>query len=97
MYMRVTDLSLGLGPSIKNISYVLVFSDPAAFDAFEQRGWQWQAGAEASAKLDDMGGAWEGAWQISPGVHVYQLTDSGLALEVFTIKAMKFYPDKGLN
>src|ERR1044071_6226406 len=32
MYMRVGEFSVGLGPALKKINYVLVFSDPAAFD-----------------------------------------------------------------
>lgn len=96
-YMRVGEISLGLGPSIKSIDLILLFKDRAAFDQFLVHGWNFQGGSVAAAKAGEFGGALEGAWEISPGVYAFQMTQSGLALEFLTIKTMRFYPDNGLN
>jgi lipid-binding SYLF domain-containing protein len=95
-FMRMTEVSAGIGPSIKKFDLVWAFTDPDAFAKFVDRGWQFQAVGTAAAKAGDSGGAWDGALALGPGVYVYQLTDSGLALEL-TLKGAKFYHDKGLN
>jgi hypothetical protein len=49
-----------------------------------------------AAKAGDTGAAFQGAISVSPGVSVYQLTESGLALEL-TAKGTKYYKDDDLT
>ena len=94
--MRMTEVSAGIGPSVKKFDLVWVFTDRDSFRKFVEHGWQFQAVGTAAAKAGDAGGAWEGAWALSPSVYVFQITDAGLALEL-TLKGAKFYHDKGLD
>lgn len=95
-FMRMVEVTAGVGPGVKRFSLVLVFGSRESFNSFVTHGWQEQTGATAAAKAGEVGGALEGAWTIAPGVEVFQLTETGLAAEL-TVKAMKFYPDKGLQ
>jgi lipid-binding SYLF domain-containing protein len=95
-YMRMTEVSAGIGPAVKKFDLVWVFTDSDAFRKFVEHGWQFQAVGTAAAKAGEAGGAWDGAYALGPGVYVYQLTDTGLALE-FILKGAKFYRDKGLD
>ena len=52
--------------------------------------------AQPSAKAGEKGAALQGALAVSPGVWLYQLTDTGLALEL-TAKGTKYYKDEALN
>ncbi len=49
-----------------------------------------------AAKAGDTGGALQGAMPVSQGVWLYQLTETGLALEL-TAKGTKYYKDDDLN
>jgi lipid-binding SYLF domain-containing protein len=95
-FMRMVEVTAGVGPGAKKFSLVLVFASRERFLDFVAHGWQAQTALTGAAKAGEVGGALEGAWAIAPGIEVYQLTDTGLAAEL-SVKAMKFYPDKGLQ
>jgi hypothetical protein len=61
-----------------------------------ESGWDFGAQATAAAKAGSEGGGLTGAVSVSPGVWLYQLTDSGLALEL-TAKSTKYLKDDDLN
>jgi hypothetical protein len=46
--------------------------------------------------MGDEGAAYQGAMSVSPGVWMYQLTDTGVAAEL-TGKGTKYYKDDDLN
>lgn len=48
------------------------------------------------AKAGEKGATLQGPLCVSPGVWLYQLTDTGLALEL-TAKGTKYYKDSDLN
>ncbi|MCH7711622.1 MAG: hypothetical protein IH903_08290, partial [Proteobacteria bacterium] len=63
---------------------------------FVEEGWDASDQADAAAKAEDKGEAWAGAVDIAPGIKVYQLTQTGLALQA-TIQGTKFWKDDELT
>lgn len=94
-YMRMGEFGVGLGVGAKDYRLVFVFHDQAALTDFLQRGWSFGGQADAAAKAGDMGGA-VGGEAVFERVSIYQLTESGLALQA-TVKGTRFYQDPDLN
>jgi lipid-binding SYLF domain-containing protein len=95
-FMKMVELQGGLGFGIKKFRLVWLFETPEALDKFVNSGWEIGAQATAAAKVNEAGASAAGAMSISPGVWLYQLSDTGLALEL-TAKGTKYYKDDALN
>ena len=96
IFMKMFELQGGLGMGVKKFNLVWVFETPDKLNTFVNSGWELGAQTSAAAKVGDKGGAFQGAMAVSPGVWVYQLTESGLALEL-TAKGTKYYKNDELN
>ena len=64
-------------------------------DKFINEGWEFGADADVAAKAGNKGGAL-GVEALLDGITVYQLTESGLAVQA-TIKGTKYWRDNNLN
>lgn len=95
-YMRVGEAGIGLGAGAKDYRLVFVFHNEWALKRFVEKGWNFGAQADAAAKTTDKGGAYGGEDSISESITVYEITETGLALQA-TIKGMKFWKDASLN
>lgn len=95
-YMRMASAGVGLGLGVKDFRGVFVFDSKAKLDWFTTQGWDASGQADAAAKASDKGGAWAGAVDVGPGIHLYQITESGLALQA-TIQGTKYWKDDELN
>ena len=95
-FMKMAEIQAGLGIGVKKFRVVFVFESKQALDAFVNSGWEFGGQASAAAKSGDKGSAYQGAASVSPGVWMYQLTDTGLAAEI-TAKGTKYYKDDKLN
>ena len=95
-FMKMVEVQAGLGMGIKKFRLVWVFENTKDLDGFVNSGWELGGQATAAAKAGGQGGAFAGAMSIAPGVWLYQLTDTGLALEL-TAKGTKYYKDDKLN
>jgi len=95
-FMKMAEVQAGLGIGIKKFSVIFVFETEQALESFVNRGWEFGGQATAAAKAGQKGGALAGATSVSPGVWMYQLTDTGLAAEV-TAKGTKYFKDSSLN
>lgn len=95
-FMKMAEIQAGLGIGIKKFSIVFVFETEQALNNFVNQGWEFGGQATAAAKAGEKGGALAGATSVSPGVWMYQLTDTGLAAEV-TAKGTKYFKDSSLN
>jgi lipid-binding SYLF domain-containing protein len=95
-FMKMAEVQAGLGFGVKKFRLVWVFADEGALNKFINSGWETGGQASAGAKAGGKGDAYQGAIAVSPGVWVYQLTDSGVALEL-TAKGTKYYKDDDLN
>jgi len=95
-FMKVVELQAGLGFGVKKFRLVWVFENQKDLTEFIDSGWTIGGQTSVAAKAGDKGGALAGAMVVKPGVWIYQLTDTGLALEL-TAKGTKYYRDKDLN
>ncbi|HTY45783.1 MAG TPA: YSC84-related protein [Patescibacteria group bacterium] len=95
-FMRMAQGGLGLGWGAKDFRTVLIFEDRQALVNFLNNKWQFGAEADAAAKGGDTGKAVSGAVGVAPGLRVYQLTESGLALQA-TVHGTRFWRDEFVN
>ena len=94
-YMKMGEAGLGFGAGIKDFRAVFVFHNRTTLDRFLSSGWEFGGHADAAAKAGDAGGALAGEL-LFDGITVYQLTQSGLALQA-TLKGTKYWKDDDLN
>jgi lipid-binding SYLF domain-containing protein len=95
-FMKMIEVQAGLGFGIKKFRVIWVFASEDSLNKFINSGWETGGQATAGAKAGGKGDAYQGAIQVSPGVWIYQLTDTGVALEL-TAKGTKYYKDDDLN
>jgi lipid-binding SYLF domain-containing protein len=94
-YMKMGEAGIGLGLGVKDFRAVFVFHNRDALETFIDSGWEFGAHADAAAKANEKGGA-VGGEVLLDGVTVYQMTESGLALQA-TVKGTKYWKDTELN
>jgi lipid-binding SYLF domain-containing protein len=94
-YMRMGEVGLGIGAGVKDFRVVMVFHTNDALDRFNEYGLAFGAQADAAAVASDQGGAVGGEVTVD-NVTVYQMTETGLALQA-TIKGTRFWEDEALN
>ena len=95
-FMKMIEVQAGLGFGVKKFRLIWVFASEDSLNKFINSGWETGGQATAGAKAGGKGDAYQGAIQVSPGVWIYQLTDTGVALEL-TAKGTKYYKDEDLN
>ena len=89
------EAGLGLGIGLKDFRAVFVFHSRGALSQFVEDGWAFGVNADAAAKASEKGAA-VGGEATFDNITVYQLTESGLALQA-TVKGTKFWQDSELN
>ena len=95
-YMKMLQVQGGLGFGVDKMHLVFVFTNEAALDAFINQGWEFGAQTNVSAVDRGQGAMFSGAASISPGVYLYQLTETGLSATL-TVSGTKFFLDTDLN
>lgn len=96
IFMKMVEVQGGLGIGGKAFSIIMIFENQEVFDTFVDAGFEWSGQATAAAKHGDEGGSLQGAVSVSPGIWMYQLTDSGLEAAI-TVKGTRYYKDDKLN
>jgi lipid-binding SYLF domain-containing protein len=94
-YMKMGEVGLGLGLGVKDFRIVFVFHTARSMNDFVEKGWAFGVQADAAAKANDKGAAVGGEITID-NITIYQLTETGLALQA-TIKGTKYWKDSSLN
>lgn len=94
-YMKMGEVGIGLGAGVKDFRVVMVFHTDESLERFNEYGLAFGAQADAAAVASDQGGAVGGEVSID-NVTVYQMTETGLALQA-TIKGTRFWRDEELN
>jgi len=94
-YMNMGEAGIGFGLGVKDFRAVFVFHDRETMRNFTESGWAFGAHADAAAKAGDKGGAVGGEIVLN-GITIYQITESGLALQA-TVKGTKYWKDTALN
>ena len=95
VYMHMGEVGIGFGLGVKDFRVIFVFHDKATMNKFINSGWEFGAQADAAAKASDKGAA-VGGEVVIDGITIYQLTESGLALQA-TVKGTKFWKNDKLN
>ena len=88
-FMDMATGTLGFGLGAKTYNMVFIFETEKALNDFTENGWQFGGQVTAAATDSVNGASYQGAFAVSPGVWMYEMTDKGLALEV-TLKGTKF-------
>jgi len=94
-FMRMGEVGIGFGLGVKDFRVVFIFHDHDTMQNFITSGWEVGAHADAAAKAGKKGGA-VGGEILLDGVSIYQLTESGLALQA-TVKGTKYWRTSELN
>jgi len=95
-YMKMVSGGLGIGLGAKDFRGVFVFTSRSALKRFVEHGWDASGQADAAAKSGEKGGAAAGAIDVAPGIKLYQITETGLALQA-TIQGTKYWRDDDLS
>jgi lipid-binding SYLF domain-containing protein len=93
--MKMGEVGIGLGLGIKDFRAIFIFHDHDTMHKFIESGWEFGGHADAAAKASDKGAA-VGGEILLDNITIYQLTESGLALQA-TIKGTKYWKDDALN
>jgi lipid-binding SYLF domain-containing protein len=94
-YMKMATVGFGLGIGVKDFRAVFVFHTKEVMDTFVNSGWDFGGDADAAAKSGDKGGAAGTAGSFA-NMTVYQLTETGLALQA-TLNGTKYWTNSDLN
>jgi lipid-binding SYLF domain-containing protein len=95
-YMKMLQVQGGLGFGIDRMHLVFVFTNESALASFINQGWEFGAQANVSAVEQGQGAMFSGAAAISPGVYLYQITETGLSATL-TVSGTRFFVDGDLN
>lgn len=95
-YMRMASAGVGIGLGVKDFRGVFVFHTEKALDNFLDHGWDFSGQADAAAKSGDKGGEENVSGTAINGVSLYQLTETGLALQA-TLQGTKYWKNAKLN
>jgi len=95
-FMKMIQVQGGLGFGVNQNRLIFVFANERALRTFIDQGWEFGGQANLSAMAGGQGGMFSGAAAVSPGVYLYQLTQTGLSATL-TIGGTKFFKDTDLN
>jgi lipid-binding SYLF domain-containing protein len=95
-YMKMRSVGVGLGMGVKDFRAIFIFKNKKVLDEFVEKGWEFGGQVDAAAKSGEKGGAASGEAYLETDVIIYELTESGVALQA-TVAGTKFWKDEGLN
>jgi len=95
-YMKMLQVQGGLGFGINKNQLIFVFTNDQALANFINQGWEFGGQANVSAMAGGEGEMFSGAAAISPGVYLYQITETGLSATL-TVSGTRFFVDPDLN
>ena len=95
-FMRMFEIHEGPGAGVRKFRYVFVFDNEKVFNDSVNSGWESGRQVSAAAKTStEKGGAMQAA-AVSNGIWMYQLTGTGVVLNI-SVKSTKYLPDDDLN
>jgi lipid-binding SYLF domain-containing protein len=95
-FMKMLQVQGGLGFGVNQNRLIFVFTNESALRNFINQGWEFGGQVNLSAMAGGQGGMFSGAAAVSPGVYLYQLTQTGLSAAL-TVGGTKFFKDGDLN
>ena len=95
-FMKMVQVQGGLGFGVNQNRLIFVFTNEHALRNFVDQGWEFGGQANLSAMVGGQGGQFSGAAAVSPGVYLYQLTNTGLSATI-TVSGTKYFKDPDMN
>jgi len=95
-FMKMVQVQGGLGFGVNKNRLIFIFTNEQALDNFINQGWEFGGQVNLSAMAGGQGTQFSGAAAVSPGVYLYQLTQTGLSATL-TVGGTKFFKDGDLN
>ena len=95
-FMKMVQVQGGLGFGVNQNRLIFVFTNEPALRNFIDQGWEFGSQANLSAMAGGQGTQFSGAAAVSPGVYVYQLTNTGLSASI-TVSGTKYFKDRAMN
>jgi lipid-binding SYLF domain-containing protein len=95
-YMKMFGLGGGFGLGIKDFRAVIIFKKAEDMARFIEKGWDFHGQVDAIAQSGEKGASISGAQSVDLDIITYQLTESGIALQVF-FQGTKFWKYEALN
>lgn len=95
-FMKMVQVQGGLGFGVNQNRLIFVFTNEKALRNFIDQGWEFGGQANLSAMANGQGTQFSGAAAVSPGVYLYQLTETGLSATM-TVSGTKYFKDADLN
>jgi lipid-binding SYLF domain-containing protein len=96
IYMKMLEVQGGLGFGVNKNQLIFVFTTEPALSNFINQGWEFGSQGNLSAMVGGQGEMFSGAAAISPGVYLYQITETGLSATL-TVSGTRFFVDPDLN
>jgi lipid-binding SYLF domain-containing protein len=95
-FMRMVQVQGGLGFGVNQNRLIFVFTNENALRNFINQGWEFGGQANLSAMVGGSGTMFSGAAAVSPGIYLFQLTNTGLAATI-TVSGTKYFKDPDMN
>jgi lipid-binding SYLF domain-containing protein len=95
-FMKMVQVQGGLGFGVNQNRLIFVFTTEQALRNFINQGWEFGGQANLSAMAGGQGTQFSGAAAVSPGVYLYQLTNTGLSATI-TVSGTKYFKDPDMN
>ncbi|QXP83326.1 hypothetical protein KW115_14270 [Methylococcus sp. Mc7] len=95
-FMKMFELSPGLGFGAQKFRVVFLFDTREAFDTFVNSGWEFGGNTEAALQTTTQGEGGRLGVSVSPGVTMYQISEAG-AIVGISVAGAKYYKDDDLN
>lgn len=95
-FMKMFELSPGLGFGAQKFRAVFLFDTRDAFDKFVTSGWEFGGNTEAALQTTTQGAGGRLGVSVSPGVTMYQISEAG-AIVGISIAGAKYYKNDDLN
>jgi lipid-binding SYLF domain-containing protein len=95
-FMKMVQVQGGLGFGLNQNRLIFVFTNEQALRNFVNQGWEFGGQANLSAMAGGQGAQFSGAAAVSPGVYLFQLTNTGLSATI-TVSGTKYFKDADLN
>jgi lipid-binding SYLF domain-containing protein len=95
-FMKMVQVQGGLGFGVNQNRLIFVFTNEQALRKFIDQGWEFGGQANLSAMASGQGAQFSGAAAVSPGVYLYQLTNTGLSATI-SVSGTKYFKDTDLN
>jgi lipid-binding SYLF domain-containing protein len=95
-FMKMVQVQGGLGFGVNKNRLIFVFTTEQALRNFVDQGWEFGGQANLSAMAGGKGAQFSGAAAVSPGVYLYQLTNTGLSATI-SVSGTKYFKSPDLN